>query len=201
MTTNSSVAAILPRPTLPSILKRAIPSASESRPYLPEDFVFDPEVALKTATSAVAGLSSAWNRHIQDADMKEIIAQAVAKAWDRRDLFDPCKASFRTWVGRIARNCLLDHYRKTVRKEEGDFGARQETAKAPDVLMMEDEGLNAVIRAVEELPESHRDIITLLSEGKRTQEIARILGCTPNAASIRCFRARKALRKKLADLL
>ena len=31
MTTHSSVAALLPRPTLPSILKRIIPSASESR--------------------------------------------------------------------------------------------------------------------------------------------------------------------------
>ena len=199
MTTNSSVAALLPRPTLPSILKMAIPSESESR--LMEDFVFDPEVALKAATSAVFGLSSAWNRHIQDADRKEVIAQAVARAWDRRDSFDPRKAPFRTWVGRIARNCLLDHYRKTGKKEEAGFGVRQETAKAPDVLMMEDEGLNAVIRAVEELPERHRDIITLLSEGKRPQEIARILGCTPNAVSIRCFRARKVLRKKLADLL
>ena len=166
-----------------------------------EDFVFDPEVALKAATSAVVGLSSAWNRHIQDADRKEVIAQAVARAWDRRDSFDPRKASFRTWVGRIARNCLLDHYRKTGGKEDGDFCVRQETAKAPDVLMMEDEGLNAVIRAVEELPERHRDIITLLSEGKRPREIARVLDCTPNAASIRCFRARKALREKLADLL
>ena len=32
-------------------------------------------------------------------------------------------------------------------------------------------------------------------------EIARVLDCTPNAASIRYFRARKALREKLADLL
>ena len=122
-----------------------------------ENFVFDPEVALKAATSAVVGLSSAWNRYIQDADRKEVIAQAVAKAWNRRNSFDPRKASFRTWGGRIARNCLLDHYRKTGGKEDGGFGVRQETA--------------------------------------------RVLDCTPNAASIRCFRARKALREKLADLL
>lgn len=192
MTTNPSVAARLPRPTLPSVLKSTIPSASES--------CFDAEVALKAATSAVVGLSSAWG-HIQDADRKEVVALAVARAWAHRDSFDPRKASFRTWVGGIARNCLLDHYRKTGGKEDGGFGVRQETAKAPDVLMMEDEGLNAVIRAVEELPERHRDIITLLSEGKRPREIARVLDCTPNAASIRCLRARKALREKLADLL
>ena len=192
MTTNPSVAARLPRPTFPSVLKSSILSESES--------CFDAEVALKAATSAVVGLSSAWDRHIQDADRKEVVALAVARAWAHRDSFDSRKASFRTWVGRIARNCLLDHYRKTGRAEE-DFSSQPETAKAPDVLMMEDEGLNAVIRAVEELSEGYREIATLLSEGKRPREISRILGCTPNAASIRCLRARKALREKLADLL
>jgi DNA-directed RNA polymerase specialized sigma24 family protein len=69
--------------------------------------------------------------------------------------------------------------------------------KSPDTLMMEGEGLEAVQRAVERLPEAYRDVITLLSEGKLPQEIAEILGCSPNAATIRCCRARKALRDLL----
>ena len=64
---------------------------------------------------------------------------------------------------------------------------------------MEDEGLEAVLAAVNSLPESYQRVITLLSEGKGPQEIAEILGCSPNAATIKCCRARKALREKLDE--
>jgi len=163
-------------------------------------FVFDAEAALKAATLAVIGLSSAWKYNLSEADRKEIIAESVAKAWSRRDTFNPAKASFRTWVGCIARNTLLDHIRR--HKNNGDSPARSQesmTAKAPDTLMAEDEGLETIMKAISELPESHRLIVTLLSEGKGPQDIAEILGCSTNAATIRCSRARKALREKLSE--
>lgn len=163
-------------------------------------FVFDAEAALKAATLAVIGLSSAWKYNLSEADRKEIIAESVAKAWSRRDTFNPAKASFRTWVGCIARNTLLDHIRR--HKNNGDSPARSQesmTAKAPDTLMAEDEGLETIMKAISELPESHRLIVTLLSEGKGPQDIAEILGCSANAATIRCSRARKALREKLSE--
>ena len=161
-------------------------------------FVFDAEESLKGATLAVIGLTSSWKYKLQESDRKEIIAETVAKSWSHRDSYDPAKASFQTWVGRIARTTLLDHIRRAKAREgspaqENDVMAE----KSPDTLMMEDEGLEAILRAVERLPEAYRDVITLLSEGKRPQEIAEILGCSPNAATIRCCRARKALRDLL----
>ena len=168
-----------------------------------QDFIFDADAALKAAASAIAGLTAEWNHPIQDADRKEIIAIAVSKAWAHRDSFNPRKASFRTWIGRIARNCLVDYFKKADRRVEGvdDFDSRTGTTKAPDILMMEDEGMNAVAHAIEALPEGYREIIALLSDGKRPREIAKILNCSANAVSIRCFRARKALREKLSNLL
>ena len=163
-----------------------------------DNFVFDAGAALKAATLAVIGLSSAWKYKLQESDRKEIIAEAVAKAWLHRETYDPARGPFQTWVGRIARNALLDHIRKARFREEAparENGAAAE--KSPDMLMMEDEGLEAVRRAVERLPESYREIIALLSEGKRPREIAGILGCSRNAATIRCCRARKALRELL----
>ena len=47
--------------------------------------------------------------------------------------------------------------------------------------------------------ENYQKVITLLSEGKGPQEIAEILGCSHNAATIKCCRARKALREKLDE--
>ena len=163
-------------------------------------YVFDAEAALKAATLAVVGLTSAWRYKLQEPDRKEIVAEAVAKAWSHRDSYDPGKASFQTWVGRIARNTLLDHIRKTKPKDDASVHADDgRVAKAPDILMMEDEGVEAVLKAVECLPESYQKVITLLSEGKGPQEIAEILGCSQNAATIKCCRARKALREKLDE--
>lgn len=161
-------------------------------------FVFDAGAALKAATLAVIGLSSAWKYKLQESDRKEIIAEALAKAWSRRETYDPARASFQTWVGRIARNTLLDHIRKTKSRVESPAQENDVAAeKSPDTLMMEDEGLEAIQHAVEILPEAYREIIALLSEGKRPREIAEILGCSRNAATIRCCRARKALRELL----
>jgi RNA polymerase sigma-70 factor (ECF subfamily) len=162
-------------------------------------FVFDAEAALKAATLGVVGLSSTWKCQLQESDRKEIVAEAVAKAWRRRETYNPSRASFQTWVGRIARNTLLDFLRRTRPTEETDTQSDDgRTAKAPDTLMMEDEGLETILRAIDSLPESYQQIITFLSEGKGPQEIAEILGCSPNAATIRCCRARRALRKKLS---
>lgn len=163
-------------------------------------FVFDAEAALKAATLAVVGLTSAWKYKLQESDRKEIVAEAVAKAWSHRDSYDPGKASFQTWVGRIARNTLLDHIRKTKPKDDASVHADDgRVAKAPDTLMMEDEGVETVLKAVECLPENYQKVITHLSEGKGPQEIAEILGCSHNAATIKCCRARKALREKLDE--
>jgi RNA polymerase sigma-70 factor (ECF subfamily) len=169
-------------------------------PKTGKHFVFDAEAALKAATLAVIGLSSAWKYKLQESDRKEIVAETVAKAWSHRDSYDPGKASFQTWVGRIARNTLLDHIRKTKPKEDASAQADEgQLAKAPDTILMEDEGLEAVLAAVNSLPESYQRVITLLSEGKGPQKIAEILGCSPNAATIKCCRARKALREKLDE--
>lgn len=167
-------------------------------PETVNQIAFDAEAALKAATLAVIGLSSAWKYKIDESDRKEIVAETVAKAWSHREAFNPSLASFRTWVGRIARNTLLDFIRKA--KPVGDASTQAgegQTAKAPDVLIMEDEGLEALLAAVNALPQSYQEVITLLSEGKGPKEIADILGCSANAATIKCHRARKALRKKL----
>ena len=126
-------------------------------------FIFDAETALKSAYLAVLGLSSALKYRLGESDRKEIVAETVAKAWTHRASYDPGKASFPTWVGRIARNTLLDHIRKNNPKDnvagQADEGI---LAKAPDILMMEDESLDAVMKAVSSLPESYRRIILLL---------------------------------------
>lgn len=56
-----------------------------------------------------------------------------------------------------------------------------------------------VRRLIDELPESYRTVLVLRDiEGLDTEETARLLDLTPNAAKIRLHRARQALRTLLA---
>jgi hypothetical protein len=54
-------------------------------------FVFDAEAALKAATLAVIGLTSAWKYNLQESDRKEIIAAAVPARHCETFLKGTCK--------------------------------------------------------------------------------------------------------------
>lgn len=164
---------------------------------------FDAEAALKAATLTVIGLLSTWKCHLQDSDRDEVIAESVAKAWRRRDTYNPEKASLKTWVAQIARNTLLDFLRRTKGiGNDSASGAPVDEGRCgepADSDIIGSETLERIQGAIDSLPESYSQVITLLSEGKGCAEIAEILGCSQNAAAIRCTRARKALMKKLSD--
>lgn len=164
---------------------------------------FDAKAALKAASLTVIGLLSNWKCHLQDSDRDEVIAESVAKAWRRRDTYNPEKASLKTWVAQIARNTLLDFLRRT--KGTGNDSApgapvdEGRCGEPADSGIIGSETLERIQGAIDSLPESYSQVITLLSEGKGCAEIAEILGCSQNAAAIRCTRARKALMKKLGE--
>lgn len=164
---------------------------------------FDAKAALKAASLTVIGLLSTWKCHLQDSDRDEVIAESVAKAWRRRDTYNPEKASLKTWVAQIARNTLLDFLRRT--KGTGNDSApgapvdEGRCGEPADSGIIGSETLERIQGAIDSLPESYSQVITLLSEGEGCAEIAEILGCSQNAAAIRCTRARKALMKKLGE--
>ena len=164
---------------------------------------FDAKAALKAASLTVIGLLSTWKCHLQDSDRDEVIAESVAKAWRRRDTYNPEKASLKTWVAQIARNTLLDFLRRT--KGTGNDSApgapvdEGRCGEPADSGIIGSETLERIQGAIDSLPESYSQVITLLSEGKGCAEIAEILGCSQNAAAIRCTRARKARMKKLGE--
>ena len=157
--------------------------------------------AILTASSnALRGISSKWGYRLQESDFDEIVALSSAKACSAFHRFDPGKASLETWVGRITRNTLLDFLRKSKRSDEPTGKVGEDLSdKEADSPVLERESLYALLSAIESLPKVHREVIDLLSEGKRPSEIAPILGCSQNAATIRCFRARAALREKLSS--
>ena len=102
------------------------------------------------------------------------------------------------WLYQIARNVVVDHYRKQRPSETltDDLGA------APDALMLDD-GVDlrpAIRRMINELPAKYRDAIVLTEfRGQSQRDGARELGVSLTAMKSRVRRGRMLLRAMLDD--
>ena len=106
-------------------------------------------------------------------DLTQQTFERALRAWQR---FDPDRASPRTWLISIARNLLIDHYRR-------DRSAAQEPIEdhlSHHELVVEDEevGLPAELAvALERLGDQERELIALRFGGELTgPEIADLTG-------------------------
>lgn len=112
--------------------------------------------------------------------------------------------SERTFVYRIAHNRGITHAEgRRVRDQ-----ATPVVAEPPDVADSRpslEEALDAarrreaLYRALGELPAGSRAVLTLTLEGLPHDEVAEVLGTTPNSVAVRLSRARAELRKLLGQ--
>lgn len=97
-------------------------------------------------------------------------------------------AKFSTWLFRIARNRLVDHWRKTGREpldplpdaaegEDSEFDPPAPEGAGPERAVEQGELRAALLAALAELPEAQREAFLLAEEGGLTlEEIAAISG-------------------------
>jgi RNA polymerase sigma-70 factor (ECF subfamily) len=128
---------------------------------------------------------------------EDLTTTAFLKALERFDSFDEAKASFRTWIFSIARNAIVDHWRKTrphedvediweALKADGDM-ARDTDAK------MRLEKVRAAMTAL--TPEQREVVILRVWDGLSHAEIAATLGKSEDAVKMAFSRAVHELRK------
>ena len=121
-------------------------------------------------------------------------------------------AKFSTWLFRIARNRLIDHWRSEGRKPVAEMpgGDDCETdpvdrVAAPDELQPEKimerkERMRLVVGAVESLPDAQREAFLLHEEGGLTiDEIATLTGVGNETAKSRLRYAMTRLRARLTE--
>ena len=138
--------------------------------------------------------SYAYYRVLDPALAEDLTSAVFVKAVDALDRFDPSKASFATWVLRIAHNVVVDHYR--TRKEclpLEALGAQEPACE--DEYPALSERVREVARLLACLSEADRELVFLkYHEGKRNVEIARDLGMNPATVGTRLHRALAAMR-------
>jgi RNA polymerase sigma-70 factor (ECF subfamily) len=122
-----------------------------------------------------------------------------------------------TWLYRIAVNLAKNHFRRRSLREsvhapsldepvDGADDARErevaDWSQAPHRMVETRELQQAVHEAIQGLPEEARLVVVLRDlQGLSYQEMAEVLDTTPDIVKARLFRARAALRKRLAPYL
>jgi len=144
-------------------------------------------------------------------DAEDVVQDSFLRAYKQLARFDE-RASFGTWLYRIAVNCSLDLVRSRKRRNElaapPDSEADDPTLAlpsrdpAPDRLAMSGEVGDRVAAAMTELSASERTAFVLRHfEGMCIEDVSRVLGCQPGAAKHSVFRAVQKLRRALEPLV
>ncbi len=143
-------------------------------------------------------------RPVQDDLVQEICLKALRRGGDLRD---PVAA--KAWLFTLVRTTCLDWLRMRMRRPDEEqhdehlayHQAQGDQGRAPMDHLLTQERLTAVRKALEALPESQREAITLrIEEGLDHDGIAERLGISRQAVEVRLCRGRAKLKDQLAEI-
>lgn len=153
------------------------------------------------------------NRYVKDpSEAQDVAQEAFIKAYRALANFRG-ESAFYTWLYRIAINTAKNFLMAKSRRSsdyEVDVQEAEQIENAPQLqgydtpeqLLLNDEILQTVNAAMDELPEDMRLVIMLREfEGMSYEEIAQIMNCPVGTVRSRLFRAREAIDNKLSPLL
>ncbi|SRR6056297_1298356 len=144
-------------------------------------------------------------------EAQDITSVVFLKAWNSLREEESIEDKFLVaYLYKIARNCVIDHYRRSRNnlslegdKEEEGRGALTDFKDEGQNLAREteiDSEMENVYRKLEELKEEYKEIIVLKYVNELTlSEIASITGRTRNNVRVKLHRALKALRALMEE--
>ena len=147
-------------------------------------------------------------------DAEDVVQESFMRAYKQLAKFDE-RASFGTWLYRIAANCSLDLVRARKRRSEHLAPQDAEGSEMDDAVALlpshdptpERAALSGEVRgrleaAMEELSATERTAFVLRHfEGMCMEEVSRVLECQPGAAKHSVFRAVQKLRRALEPVV
>ena len=150
---------------------------------------------------------------LNSTDTEEVVEEAFVRIYQKRTDFVP-DSNFSAWIFTITAN-LCRHrlrWRRRHPSESIDIpdedgapglgGTIADRGADPAVSAEGNERIAALRTAVDSLPHDQRTVFLLHSyEGLSYREIATAVGCSERGVETRLYRARQALRDKLATLL
>jgi RNA polymerase sigma-70 factor (ECF subfamily) len=131
-------------------------------------------------------------------DAEDMTEQVFLKAWENLSAFRG-DASFKSWLYRIARNAVVDHYRtrKNHAPLDDNLPLVDEKAQPEEIVLAQDRA-KRLIGALSGLSPLHQDIIVLrFINGLGPNEIAEIMERNVGAVRVLQHRALKSMRAYL----
>jgi RNA polymerase sigma-70 factor (ECF subfamily) len=138
-------------------------------------------------------------------DVQDLAQEIFIKVWRNAGKFKG-KSKFSTWLYRIVVNHCIN-YRRKNKLRHVSLDEMTEKGKTPEALKVEPDWeqmrkVELVRRAVDELPDRQRMALVLSQyEEKSYKEIAEIMKVSLSSVESLIFRARSALKGKLAKVV
>lgn len=144
-------------------------------------------------------------RRVPDADAVDLVADIFTTAWRRIEDMPPPPED-KLWLYGVARLAVSQHGRGRLRRERLVAKLRQNRRSSDSPTSDEDSSLESrVVELVSQLRPKDRELVRLIVwEHLSHSEVAKVLGCSANAVSIRWHRSLRRLRRDIAtrtDLL
>lgn len=128
-------------------------------------------------------------------DRKDLYQEILYQAWKSYPMFRG-DSRFSTWLYRLCLNTIFTSQKKVSKIEYTDAGLEERLAGEDDSAG----DSQRLYQAMRTLPETERAVVSLHLDGYSNQEIASILGITPNHAGVKFHRAKQQLAKMLNDI-
>lgn len=156
--------------------------------------------------------------YLEVEDAEDIQQESAKKAWMSVKGYDETKSSPKTYGNRIAVSCSINAWEKKERfgesfssfervDDEGEVflapeidGYRSDEDN-PERDAISNEKLSIIWGHINGLDDTDRLVMVMTIDGFKPKEIADALGCTPDAASVRLHRVRKALKSSLRGMI
>ena len=140
-------------------------------------------------------------------DAEDICSNVFKSFLLRLDSFDASRGSVMTWVVAMARNAVIDHYRRTQltgKSAESLSGPLVDTLAdgrpGPLQAMISNEEADRIRSVLARQPVETREMFSLrFEQGLRVREVAEVMGLSPDATKQRFARAFRKLQQELTE--
>ena len=141
-------------------------------------------------------------------DAEDITQEAFVRVFKALPAWKP-RASFRTWLYKVASNLCIDHHRARIRRQTQPLESKAgyvmdiptDPADSPLKITEVDELWERILRATEQLSPRQRMAFMLCRYGEMPlKEAAEIMGCAVGTIKAHLSRATEKMRDILSDL-
>lgn len=140
------------------------------------------------------------------ADAEDVVQDAFLQVWTRRDVWQPGRAQFSTWLYRVVSNRCIDLLRKPKAETVDEIPELEDGSLNQSQGLERQQAAELLERAIGKLPDQQRiALVFSYNENMSNGEIADIMDTTVSAVESLLKRGRQRLREILkaqsADIL